>query len=107
MLMDSKATSFFSRLNGLELVRFCNEKLVCAARDLAEFTQRGIDANFIVSLAHKCDELEETVQTAYHGQPSAAAYSTEREIQLAMDQICETGRQIWLQNPSKYNDYVI
>ncbi len=105
--MESKAISFLSRLRGHELVQFCNEKLVCAARDLAEFTKRGIDANFIVSLAHKCDDLEETIQAAYQGRPAGTTLSQEREIQHAMKQICETGRQIWQVNSSRYKDYVI
>ncbi|MEM9987840.1 MAG: hypothetical protein AAF804_22340, partial [Bacteroidota bacterium] len=73
-----------------ELIGICNEKLVCAARDLAEFTKNGINASYIVALAHKCEDLEEAID-----QPqSSQSNHVEDEITLAIHQICEMGRKI-------------
>ena len=97
------------RERGLELVRMCNEKMVCAARDLAEFTKNGINAAYIVSLAYKCDELAESLQTPK--QPDQPAPSLDKhvaaEIWTSVSNLCETGRKIFQGQPAKYNDYVI
>ncbi|MDX2282614.1 MAG: hypothetical protein NW241_00570 [Bacteroidia bacterium] len=93
-----------ARLSGRELVRLCNEKLVCAARDLAEFTQNGINANFIVSLALKCETLE-AMQQQTQGQHTVQPL--EQELQEAVSRICDVGQQIWSDNPVKRRDYAV
>lgn len=96
-----------SRFNGRELVRLCNDKLICAARDLAEFTKNGINASFIVALAHKCEHLEDSLNPASPQPNQSQPLATESEIKDAVDRICELGRRIWSNDPNKYSDYVI
>lgn len=99
--MDSNVKPLHSRLGRHELIRLCNEKMVCAARDLAEFTKNGINASFIVALAHKCEHYEvELTEQQEAGQ-------IENEIRDALQRICDLGRRIWSNDPMKYNDYVI
>lgn len=88
-----------------ELIKLCNEKLVCAARDLAEFTKNGINANFIVALAHKCELYESTLEQGSPFQHSSDSKKIEQEIQDSIGTICELGKKIWSDNPSKYQDY--
>ena len=89
------------------LVQTCNEILVKAARDLAEFTKHGLNANFIVSLAHKCEQLEALIKQPIPRFNKAELHRMEQEIWEAMVEICETGKRIWNHEPSKYRDYVL
>ncbi|GAB4412824.1 MAG: hypothetical protein OHK0039_19170 [Bacteroidia bacterium] len=103
--MEAHVKQLLTRLSSKELVRLCNEKMICAARDLAEFTKNGINAGFIVSLAHKCELYEDAIQ-----QPQAADnqhHQFQYEIQDAVERICETGKAIWSHDPAKYQDYVL
>lgn len=93
--------------NKNELIRICNEKLVCAARDLAEFTKNGITASYIVALAHKCEHYEDALNQPQGDKHLLQACQTEEEISHAVEQICAMGRQIWSHDPAKYSDYVI
>ena len=102
-----EAKSLLNRFNPQELIRLCNEKMVCAARDLAEFTNNGINASFIVALAHKCENYEETVGGHPTIESSTNIPASKDEILEGVDMICRVGQQIWSQNPTKYNDYVI
>jgi hypothetical protein len=110
--MKSQTKSRLLQLSRKELVRLCNEKLVCAARDLAEFTKNGINASFIVALAHKCEHFEYSIDRQ-HPQGSLPLYNkretkrTEKEIREGLSRICEVGDRIWSKNPSKKKDYVI
>jgi len=90
-----------------ELITLCNDKLVCAARDLAEFTKNGINANFIVALAHKCELYESSLDQNSPYQYSTDSKKIEEEIKDSIGAICELGRRIWSDNPSKYNDYLV
>ena len=106
--MKPHVKPLLSRLSRHELVRLCNEKMVCAARDLAEFTKNGINASFIVALAHKCEDLEDSLNQPINGHPDTPeANSAETEIKDAVKRICDLGQRIWSNNPSKYRDYVI
>jgi len=103
--MKPTAKPRFRRFNGQELIRICNEKMICAARDLAEFTKNGINASYIVALAHKCENLEGSMD---QGPFEEHAYTeTEREIEQAVQQICELGQKIWSHDPTKLSDYTI
>lgn len=90
-----------------DLVNFCKNTLVCAARDLAEFTRNGINAGFIVALAYKCDSLEATLDHVPMSGPASNNEEVEKEVREAVNQICETGRKIFDKEPTKYRDYVI
>ena len=108
VLMKSQVKPLLSKMTRRELVRLCNEKLVCAARDLAEFTKNGINASFIVAVAHKCEHFEDTLeQTPISLYPQQDPQQTEQEIQEAVWRICELGQQIWSSSHPKYQDYVI
>lgn len=93
--------------NARELIRVCNEKMVCAARDLAKFTKAGINASFIVALAHKCEALEDTLNQPIQSKEGEQTYQTAQEIQEAVEEICDMGRKIWFDNPRRYQDYVL
>jgi len=103
--MEQQANNPISQLSPKDLVLLCNEKIICAARDLAEFTKHGITANFIVSLAHKCEEFEE--QLSQSEQDALKARALESELRDALHRICDLGKQIWASTPKKYNNYVI
>lgn len=90
-----------------DLVNFCKNTLVCAARDLAEFTRNGINAGFIVALAYKCDSLEATLDHKELPGPVHSNPEVENEVREAVRQICDTGRKIFDKEPAKYRDYVI
>ena len=108
MKSNEREKRLLARLNGRELVRLCNDKMVCAARDLAEFTKNGINASFIVALAHKCEHLEDSLKPSGHQfQIQESSNDTEHEIKEAVNRICELGRRIWSDDPNKDNDYVI
>ena len=96
-----------SWINQRELIQIWNEKLVCAARDLAEFTKNGITASYIVALAHKCEYYEGAIEEAPIDPQGNNARETEQEISDAVEKICQMGRRIWPIDSSKYNDYVI
>lgn len=107
--MKSQTRSRLLQLNRKELVLLCNEKLVCAARDLAEFTKNGINASFIVALAHKCELVESNMD--HQQAQSLSLYTphetkrTESEIREGLVRICELGSRIWSKNPKKRKDY--
>lgn len=94
--------------NARDLIHLCNEKLVCAARDLARFTKAGINASFIVALAHKCEALEDTLNQPIQSKPGASGtQQTTEEIQAAVEELCDMGRKIWSDDPRRYRDYVL
>lgn len=106
MSSDSIHLSFRER--GLDLVRICNEKITCAARDLAEFTKNGINAGFIVSLAHKCEDLAKTLEEDPQAKrPLLSETDMANEVWTSVNEICAKGRQIFRNQPTKYHDYVI
>ncbi|MCI4666708.1 MAG: hypothetical protein MRZ79_01005 [Bacteroidia bacterium] len=105
MNLHAKSPSVGS--NRHDLVNFCKNTLVCAARDLAEFTRNGINAGFIVALAYKCDSLEATLDQTALSNSGNGTETVENEVREAVNQICETGRKIFNQEPTKYRDYVI
>jgi len=105
--MELQAKSPNHRMSGHDLVKFCKDKLVCAARDLAEFTKNGINAGFIVALAYKCDNLEESLERPSPPQDVIEAKQVELEVRQAVEQICFTGREIFKNGSNKYHDYVI
>jgi len=105
--MESHVKQLLSRLSSRDLLRLCNEKMVCAARDLAEFTKNGINASFIVALAHKCEVFEEALADVPLPDEGSDKRQVKEEIQEAVSRICETGKEIWSGDPSKYQDYVI
>jgi hypothetical protein len=100
--MEPQVKPLFSGIGGRELIRICNEKMVCAARDLAEFTKNGINASFIVSLAHKCDSFEDRLEQI---QQPTEIHDMEWEIKDSLKQICELGQAIWSHHPGKSQDY--
>ena len=103
--MEYPKNNLISQLSPRDLVLLCNEKIVCAARDLAEFTKHGVTANFIVSLAHKCEEFEN--QLSQGDSDERLSSPLERELREALNRICNLGRKIWASTPQKYNNYVI
>ena len=103
--MEQNKNNLISQLSPKDLVLLCNEKIVCAARDLAEFTKHGITANFIVSLAHKCEEFENQLSQAESDK--SLSITLERELREALNHICHLGKKIWASTPQKYNNYVI
>ncbi len=103
--MKYPVKKFINELSPKDLLNLCNEKILCAARDLAEFTKYGLNANFIVSLAHKCEEYEKIINQPDNDRRDYSRLET--ELREALEKICKTGRQIWAQYPSKYNNYVI
>jgi len=103
--MKYSVKTLVNELSPKDLLSLCNEKMLCAARDLAEFTKYGLNANFIVSLAHKCEEYEKIISQP--GRDHRDYSRLETELKEALEKICKTGRQIWAQYPSKYDNYVI
>jgi hypothetical protein len=104
--MDFSVQPWVSQLSMRELVTVCNEKMVCAARDLAEFTKAGIHATDIVTLATKCEAFERQL-----GQPAPAATSEllrlASEIRSALVNICKAGLRIWQNNLKRRQDYLL
>jgi len=102
--MDLSVQPWVSQLSMRELVTLCNEKMVCAARDLAEFTKAGIHATDIVTLAVKCEAFEKQL-----GQTASAAtselLSLAAEIRSALVDICKAGLNIWKSNMKRRQDY--
>ena len=105
--MNSHPKHLLSRSHRHELVTLCNDLLVKAARDLAEFTKHGLNADFIVSLAHKCESLENMLRQPMPLFSGTELTQTEKEIRDAVIRICDTGRAIWNNNPRKYRDYTV
>lgn len=105
--MNSHPKHLLSRSYRRELVSTCNDLLVKAARDLAEFTKHGLNANFIVSLAHKCEHLEKMIEQPRPLFNRNELTQTEMEIRDAILRICELGRKIWNNDPQKYKDYTV
>jgi len=103
--MKNSAKFQINELSPQDLIMLCNEKIICAARDLAEFTKYGLNAHFIVSLAHKCEEFENHINQKQI--EAVDLVKLESELRDALIRICETGRKIWAQSPTKYNNYVI
>ena len=103
--MKHRLKSLLANVEPFELVRICNEKMICAARDLAEFTPHGLNANFIVSLAHSCEKFEKLLKKP---QPHSLEFNRLREeILEKVYKICETGMNIWSEAPNKYRNYVL
>lgn len=98
--------SLLLHLEPAELVRLCNDKMICAARDLAEFTQHGLNAHFIVSLAYTCEAFEKMLERS-HPLQGSEFYRLRNEILEKLSQLCETGKKIWSNYPTKYRNYVI
>lgn len=105
MLMKPKVKPLVSRLNPYQLCCLCNEKMIAAARDLAEFTKHGINANFIVSLAHKCEKFENMLNESLGRQDRYEMQHLERELLLGLSKICEIGKRIWQHVPRKHSVY--
>lgn len=106
--MSSHSIQPSFRERGKEFIRLCNEKITWAARDLAEFTKNGIHAGFIVSLAHKCEDLEKSLQDE-EGLRRKLTQDSEAasEVWQSVWELCAKGRDIFQHNPSKYNDYLL
>lgn len=102
--MDLSVQPWVSQLSMRELVTVCNEKMVCAARDLAEFTKAGFHATDIVSLATKCEQFEKQL-----GQPTATSelLRLAAEIRSALVDICKAGLNIWQGNMKRRQDYLL
>lgn len=108
MSMKTQSKHLFFRERGLELVRICNEKMACAARDLAEFTKNGINAGFIVALAYKCEDLAQELENEKKSNKALTVDGQmAAEVWQSVNQLCDTGRKIFQNQPSKYKDYVI
>lgn len=107
MLMNSHVRLLLSRFERQELLRVCNEKMVFAARDLAEFTKKGINADYIVQLAYKCEDFEKLLSTHAKVKAIAKLKQMETEIRDALARICETASEIWASDPAKFKDYEI
>jgi hypothetical protein len=105
--MKAASKPFFWRVTRTEFIQLCNEKLTCAARDLAEFTKNGINAGYIVALAHKCEDLEYSIIQAERQGAEPRQEHIEEEIRDAIGRICEVGRTIFESEPSKYHDYLM
>ncbi|MEM6260956.1 MAG: hypothetical protein AAGI38_00505 [Bacteroidota bacterium] len=105
--MKSQARPLLSQLRGQKLLAVCNHKMICAARDLAEFTKFGLNANYIVSIALKCEEYGKNLHNSMQPTGSDILYRLEEEIQEAITEICETGATIWQNYPKKRRDYEI
>lgn len=103
--MKPKVKPLVSRLNSYQLCFLCNEKMIAAARDLAEFTKHGINANFIVTLAHKCEKFEKMLNKSLTRQDRHEMQSLEKEILLGLSKICEIGKRIWQHVPRKLSLY--
>jgi hypothetical protein len=102
--MEPNRNRGLSAVSRRELVRLCNDKMVCAARDLAEFTKKGVYASFLVALAHKCEALEQSLDQPQRQEENP---EIEQDVCSGLMTICDTGRQIWHGNPNRYNDYVL
>ena len=102
--MEISVQPWVSQLSRKELATLCNEKMICAARDLAEFTSHGLNANYIVSLALKCEQFEKQL-----GKPHASSnndlFNLETELRNAVVEIMNAGKRIWRNHPSKIQDY--
>lgn len=94
-----------SKLSTRELIRVCNQKLISAARDLAEFTKRGINANFIVSLAHRCEDLESLIEQPFASKKFHELRKLEESIVSDLAKMCDMGMRIWGHMPHKFNEY--
>ena len=106
--MKPQAKPHVSFISRKELIQVCNEKLICAARDLAEFTQYGFNATNVVTLATKCEMFEKLVhqsQTVVRNQ-AAELRQMETEIWETLHKLCEIGKRIWNNTP-RYDNYVI
>ncbi len=83
-------------------LKIWNDILVQAAKDLATFTEYGIYARFISSLALKCEEYEGLKnQNKY----TERLYILEKEIEAGIEHICRTAHKIWQEKPSKRRVY--
>jgi len=92
--MKYSVKTLVNELSPKDLLSLCNEKMLCAARDLAEFTKYGLNANFIVSLAHKCEEYEKIISQP--GRDHRDYSRLETELKEALEKICKYGRNIRL-----------
>lgn len=105
--MNSHVRLSLLQLEQQELLRVCNEKMVFAARDLAEFTRKGINADYIVQLAYKCEDFEKLLSSTDKVKSLTKLKQMEEEIRDALARICETASDIWAGDPAKHKDYEI
>lgn len=88
--------------------QLCHEKLVEASRDLAWMTPQGIHAAEIVTLAHKCEDLQQLLkmpQAAHCKQTQSRFQKLKQELTAGIHRICRVGRRIWHKNPHKQQRY--
>ena len=106
--MKPQAKPYVSFIGRNELIRVCNEKLICAARDLAELTKHGFNATNVVSLATKCEMFEKLMSQSQQvvRNQTADLRQMEQEIWETLYKLCEIGKSIWNNTP-KYDQYVI
>jgi hypothetical protein len=107
--MKTRSKGLRRKFSALELIKLCNEKMIMAARDLAEFTKHGLYANFIVSLAQKCEEYEKAVSSSHSAdkKKDPALVELENFLIQGLIQICEMGMAIWSENPERSRQYVL
>ncbi|MEM6767588.1 MAG: hypothetical protein AAF824_17365 [Bacteroidota bacterium] len=103
--MESQVKPLIAKLSSQQLLSICNEKMISAARDLAEFTKHGIHADFIVALAYKCENLEKILGESFSNQDPKKIRDLEQEIIHGLTKICETAKKIWKHVPHKYKPY--
>ena len=105
--MESQVKPLIAKLSSQQLLGICNEKMISAARDLAEFTKHGIHADFIVALAYKCENLEKILGEPFSGQNPKEIRDLEEDIIQGLTKICETAKKIWKHVPQKYQPYML
>lgn len=105
--MNSQVKQTDVKFSRKELVSLCNEKLICAARDLAEFTKHGIYAHEIVDLAHKCERFDQMLQAPLPMYQQKELRQLERDLLHSLQRICQIGQKIFRNDRAKYKEYVI
>ena len=101
------AKSMFSKDPIPELIILCNDTVISAARDLAVFTRNGINAQFIVSLAGKCRELEKINDPKTPPHSSGKQTRLVAEIRTKLIELSNAAYKIWKDQPAMYNNYVL
>lgn len=105
--MNSPRKKMLTNINYADFIELVNEKLVYAARDLAEFTKKGIYAHHIVDLAQKCEDFENHISQPFQARAKASFQGLRQDLFDAVMDICDMGREIWPSSHPKYKDYVI
>ncbi len=105
--MKPQVKPLVSTISPYQLCKVCNEKMIAAAKDLAEFTKHGINANFIVALAHKCEEFEKMLSRSLSRQDPRELKHLEIELISGLSKICEIGKRIWKHVPRKQSMYYL